>query len=148
MDYTKPIITSMLIDMNKTDVLAGCQGWKDGIKEDFKSVIFRMDEVNEITFSGEGTEKFFPKVGLVRRTIQGMNVIVPVKGPKANARLFLLNESATLIWDYAIEGKTASEIISVLNDIYQKKIKTDTVEADIHEALEQFVKLELLTVSS
>lgn len=148
MEYKKPIITSMLIDMNKTDVLAGCQGWKDGIAVDLKAVLFNMNEVNEIKFMGEGSERFMPTEGIVRRTIQSINVLVPVKGTKKDARIFLLNATAAMVWDLSADGKSLSEIISEFESCFKNISKGEDLKEDVQGAIEQLVQLDLLSKDS
>jgi hypothetical protein len=147
--YERPTLTVLEVDMHKTDVLAGCQGWKDGTSNAVRAAaaVYRADEIEEITWTGEGSERFVAGLGVVRRTIMGQNLLIPTRGPRPTAHLFLLNSTAAAAWDLAVEGRPICEIAGALAPALGDQERAGLTR-DLTEIVGEFVRWQLLAADA
>ena len=85
------------------------------------------------------------KEGFVLRTVMGNNVVVAVgEASKSFRGMIKLNGTATAIWKLIDEGKTESEIIDAMLEIYD--VEREKLTTDVKNILEGFEKQGFLEV--
>ena len=85
------------------------------------------------------------KEGFVLRSVMGNNVVVAVgEASKSFRGMIKLNGTATAIWKLLEEGKTESEIVEAMLEIYE--VEREKLAADVKNILEGFEKQGFLEV--
>jgi hypothetical protein len=89
------------------------------------------------------TLQFQPNPDYVVRDIRGEKLLVPIEGDMgALDSLFTLNESASIIWDLASQGKSRDEIAQNLQAEFQ--VNLEEAEQDTDRILTELVTIEAL----
>lgn len=85
------------------------------------------------------------KEGFVLRSVMGNNVVVAVgEASKSFRGMIKLNGTAVAIWHLLEEGKTESEIVEAMLEIYD--VEREKLAADVKNILEGFEKQGFLEV--
>ena len=82
----------------------------------------------------------FAKSGqVVERTIGGERLLVPLGTSQARLDgMYSLNELAGAIWDQAVSGKTAQQIVESMTQAYD--VQTDKAASDVLRTLSELVE--------
>ena len=79
------------------------------------------------------------KQGFVKRKIKDKFLVVAIGQARKEYRNFIeLNNTASLIWDYILAGKTAEQIAEEF--VKEYKIDFDSALADINEIIQKLQK--------
>lgn len=79
----------------------------------------------------------------VVRNIRGEKLLVPIAGDMgALDSLFTLNESATVIWDLASQGKSRDGILQAL--VAEFEVQPEEASRDLDQILNELVTIEAL----
>lgn len=80
---------------------------------------------------------------VAQRRIGKESVLIPIASDAGNLNSFFqMNPTASLVWDLAVQGKTATEIASVLYEKFE--VDADEALQDVEELLAKFVDLKAL----
>lgn len=69
-------------------------------------------------------------------------LLIPFNGDGASQKAVLLNEISATVFEYIGEGKTLSDIIALLMEMYD--VEQDKLEEDISKCIEQLVSLNVI----